>query len=166
MIHYQNPRLVVGTIPVWQDRILLCLRAIEPRAGFWTLPAGFLENGETAAEGAIRETDEEAGARVALGPPFSLLDVVHVHQVHLFYRATLLDTAFGPGPESLEVKLCKESEIPWDNIAFQTISTTLKLFFSDRLNGEFGMHAGSINESRRFVASPPHAAGVPAFVRT
>ncbi len=144
-IHYQNPRIVVGTIPVWKDQVLLCKRAIEPRAGYWTLCAGFLENGEETAQGAIRETDEEAGARIELGPLFSMLDVLHVHQVHIFYRAQLLDINFAPGPESLEVKLCREDEIPWEDLAFKTVAMTLKLFFEDRAKGTFGVHTGVIN---------------------
>jgi len=139
-IHYVNPRPVVGTIPSWGDRVLLCKRAIEPRYGYWTLPAGFMEIGETTAEGAMRETLEEAGARVELGPLFSMLDVPHVEQVHIFYRATLLDEAFAPGSESLEVRLYAEAEIPWPEIAFRTVSMTLRLFFADRARGAYGTH--------------------------
>lgn len=131
-IHYQNPRAVVGTLPVLGERVLLCKRAIEPRYGYWTLPAGFMENGETTAEGASRETLEEAGARVELQGLYSLIDVPHVDQIHLFFRARLLNTDFDPGTESLEVKLFDESQIPWDNIAFRTVSQTLRWFFEDR----------------------------------
>jgi ADP-ribose pyrophosphatase YjhB (NUDIX family) len=148
-IHYVNPRPVVGTIPVWQDCVLLCLRAIEPRLGKWTLPAGFMEIGETTAEGAIRETFEEAGARIDLGELFSLFDVPHVEQVHIFYRASLRDINFGPGEESLEVRLFREAEIPWDDIAFRTVSETLRHFFADRSRGVYGVHTGSIESSRR-----------------
>jgi ADP-ribose pyrophosphatase YjhB (NUDIX family) len=140
-IHYVNPRLIVGSIPVEGPRILLCRRAIEPRYGHWTLPAGFMEVGETAAEGARRETLEEASARVDLGPLFSIIDVVAVDQVHLFYRATLLDGEFGPGEESLDVQLFAPSEIPWDDLAFRTVSTTLQLYLEDAARGHFGMHA-------------------------
>jgi ADP-ribose pyrophosphatase YjhB (NUDIX family) len=143
-VHYVNPRPVVGTIPVWGEQVLLCRRAIEPRYGKWTLPAGFMEIGETTAEGAIRETVEEAGARVELGPLFSMIDVPHVEQVHIFFRADLIDTAFGPGDESLEVRLFHEQEIPWDEVAFRTVSTTLRLYFADRARGEFGTHTRSI----------------------
>src|SRR3712207_6724755 len=101
-IHYQNPRMVLGTIPVWGDKVLLCKRAIEPRYGYWTLPAGFMENGETIADGAARETAEEAGARIAMGDLFSVIDVPHVEQVHLFFRADMLEDTLDPGPESLE----------------------------------------------------------------
>jgi ADP-ribose pyrophosphatase YjhB (NUDIX family) len=143
-IHYRNPLVVVGTIPVWDDRILLCKRAIEPRYGLWTLPAGFMELGETTAQGALRETMEEAEARVELGEVFSLLSVPHVNQVHLFYRARLLDRNFAAGAETLEVELFSESEIPWEAIAFRTIATTLQHFFADRKKGLFRVHAGEI----------------------
>jgi len=143
-IHYQNPRLVVGTIPVWGSKVLLCKRAIEPRYGYWTLPAGFMENGETVSEGAERETIEEAGARITLGPIFSMMDVTHVQQVHVFYRADLLDLDFAPGTESLEVQLFDEAEVPWDDLAFRTVSLTLKRFFEDRAKGAYGLHTDSI----------------------
>jgi ADP-ribose pyrophosphatase YjhB (NUDIX family) len=139
-VHYQNPLTVVGTVPVWGDRVLLCRRAIEPRRGFWTLPAGFMELGETTAEGAVRETIEEAGARIALGPLFTLVNVVRVGQVHLFYRATLEDTDFAPGPESLETQLFDEHSIPWDDLAFKTVARTLRCFFDDRRTGHFQTH--------------------------
>jgi ADP-ribose pyrophosphatase YjhB (NUDIX family) len=143
-VHYRNPLLVVGTIPEWEDQVLLCKRAIEPRSGLWTLPAGFMELGETTAQAALRETLEEANARVELGEAFTLLSIPHVDQVHLFYRARLLDLDFGPGTESLEVALFREHEIPWKEIAFRTISTTLHHFYADRKTGRFGMHAGEI----------------------
>jgi ADP-ribose pyrophosphatase YjhB (NUDIX family) len=143
-IHYQNPRMVVGTVTVWEDKVLLCKRAIEPRYGYWTLPAGFMENGETTGEGASRETLEEAGARIELGPLFSVIDVPHVEQVHVFYRARLLHIDFEPGPESLEAKLVDELEIPWDAIAFRTVGQTLRWFFEDRRNRAFGVHTGAI----------------------
>ena len=134
-IHYQNPKMVLGSIPVWEEdgdmRILLCKRAIEPRHGYWTLPAGFMENNETTTEAAIRETIEEAGANIQLHELFSLLNVPHVHQVHMFYRATLLDLNYAAGIESLEVKMFTADEIPWDEIAFQTVSHTLKFFLAD-----------------------------------
>lgn len=134
-IHYQNPKMVIGSIPVWDHdgdtRILLCKRAIEPRYGYWTLPAGFMENNETTSEAAIRETEEEAGARVEIHELFSLLNVPHVHQVHMFYRATLLDLDYAAGTESLDVQLFREAEIPWDDIAFPTVAYTLKYFFED-----------------------------------
>jgi len=136
--------MVVGTIPEWEDRILLCRRAIEPRLGFWTLPAGFMELGETTAQAALRETLEEARARVELGEAFSLLSVPYVNQVHLFYRARLVEQKFAAGEETLEVRLFSENEIPWEGVAFRTISATLRDFFSDRKEGQFRMHAGEI----------------------
>jgi ADP-ribose pyrophosphatase YjhB (NUDIX family) len=143
-IHYQNPKLVIGTVPVWEDRVLLCKRAIEPRMGFWTLPAGFMENGETTAEAAARETLEEANARVHLMEPYTMYSVTYVDQVHLYYRAALLDTRFGPGTESLEVRLFSEEEVPWAQLAFRTVAVTLKHFFADRAEGKFQFHTGSL----------------------
>jgi ADP-ribose pyrophosphatase YjhB (NUDIX family) len=144
VIHYVNPRPVVGTIPVWNDQVLLCLRAIEPKLGYWTLPAGFMEVGETSADGARRETEEEAGARIELGPLFSMIDVPAVEQLHIFYRARLLDLKFAAGIETLEVRLFSEADIPWDRIAFRTVSTTLRLFFEDRSKGAYGTHTSEI----------------------
>jgi ADP-ribose pyrophosphatase YjhB (NUDIX family) len=148
-IHYQNPRLVVGTVTVWEDKVLLCKRAIEPRYGYWTLPAGFMENGETTGEGAARETLEEAGARIDLGGLYSVIDVPHVEQVHVFYLATLLHLDFEPGPESLEARLFTESEIPWDDIAFRTVGQTLRWFFEDRRAGAHALHTSAIRWSHR-----------------
>ncbi len=143
-VHYENPLNVVGTVPVWNERVLLCRRAIEPRYGLWTLPAGFLELGETTAEGAIRETVEESGAQIELGALFTLLNVVRVGQVHLFYLATMNSPALDPGSESLEARLFAEDEVPWDRIAFRTVRETLQLFFADRRRGEFGVHTADI----------------------
>ena len=156
-IHYQNPKMVVGSIPVWdlhgEARVLLCRRAIEPRRGYWTLPAGFMENDETTADAARRETDEEAGARIELHDLFSMINVPHVHQVHLFYRATLLDLNYAAGIESLEVALFSESAIPWSEIAFQTVSETLKFFFADlrkvREGATFAFHAHDVLKPMR-----------------
>jgi len=140
-IHYENPLNVVGTLPVWQDKVLLCRRNIEPRKGLWTLPAGFMELGETTLEGALRETIEEAGARVEMQELFTLIDVVRVGQVHLFYRARLLDTDFAPGPETIEADLFTEAEIPWGELAFRTTKLTLERYFEDRRAGAgFGVH--------------------------
>jgi len=143
-IHYVNPRPVVGTIPVWDDQILLCRRAIEPRHGFWTLPAGFMEVGETTAQGAQRETVEEACARIELGPLFTMIDVPSVEQLHIFFRARLLDLQFSAGAETLEVRLFAEADIPWDRIAFRTVTSTLRLFFQDRARGTFATHTAEI----------------------
>jgi ADP-ribose pyrophosphatase YjhB (NUDIX family) len=145
-IHYVNPKMVLGTIPVWNDQVLLCRRAIEPRRGLWTLPAGFMEVAESTAQGAMRETMEEAGARVELGNLFSVFDIPHVDQVHLFYLAKLRDLDFAAGPESLEVRLFREDEIPWSTIAFRTITATLRFYFHDRRQGVMSIHTGDIRE--------------------
>ena len=139
-VHYENPLNVVGTVPYLDARVLLCLRNIEPRRGKWTLPAGFMELGETAAQGAARETDEEAGAHFEIEGLFSVLSVPRVGQVHLFYRARLLNEHFDPGPETIETRLFAEDEIPWDEIAFRTVRETLKCFFEDRQRGAFPLH--------------------------
>lgn len=143
-IHYENPLNVVGTVPAWDDQVLLCRRAIEPRYGLWTLPAGFMELGETTRDGALRETVEEAGARVEMQDLFTLLNVVRVGQVHFFYRARLLDTRFEPGPETLEARLFREEEVPWEEIAFRTVKETLRRWFDDRRRGQFGFHSADI----------------------
>jgi ADP-ribose pyrophosphatase YjhB (NUDIX family) len=136
-IHYQNPRNVVGSIPVYGEQVLLCRRAIEPRLGYWTLPAGFMELGESTGYGAARETLEEAGAQVEIGPLYSLLNVPHAEQVHLFYLATMTTPEFSAGEESLEVALFHEHEIPWADLAFPTVKQTLEWFFADRAAGIF-----------------------------
>lgn len=143
-IHYQNPKLVVGCIAEWEGRILLCRRAIEPRHGLWTLPAGFMENSETTAQAAARETWEEACARVELGPLFSLVDVPHISQVHLFYRGELLGGVHAPGPESLETALYAEEDIPWQDLAFRSVTFSLRAYLADRKSGRFGMHTTSL----------------------
>jgi ADP-ribose pyrophosphatase YjhB (NUDIX family) len=144
-VHYENPLNVVGTLPVWEDQVLLCRRAIEPRYGLWTLPAGFMELGETVADGALRETIEEAGAKVELQGLFTLLNVVPVGQVHFFYRARMLDASLDPGPETIEARLFQEHEIPWDEIAFRTVRQTLQHFFDCRRRGEgYPLHIGDI----------------------
>src|SRR5690242_5484488 len=143
-IHYQNPKLVVGTIPERGGKLLLCRRAIEPRYGYWTLPAGFMENNETAGQAALRETLEEAGARVELGEPFSMISVPRVNQVHLFFRARLGELDSKPGEETLEVALFDEADLPWKDLAFRTVGQTLKLWLSDRQAGRFIFHAEDI----------------------
>jgi ADP-ribose pyrophosphatase YjhB (NUDIX family) len=146
-VHYENPLNVVGTIPTWGahgEQVLLCKRNIEPRWGKWTLPAGFMEMGETTAEGAARETVEEAGAQFDMQELFALMNVVKAGQVHLFYRAKLLSTHFDPGFETIEARLFSESEIPWDEIAFKTVSETLKLYFADRRTGKFSFHVHDV----------------------
>lgn len=139
-IHYENPLNVVGTVPCLGDRVLLCKRNIEPRWGKWTLPAGFMELGETTAQGALRETEEEAGAHFEMLELFSVLNVVRVGQVHFFYRARLLDDRFNPGYETQEAQLFSEHEIPWDEIAFRTVRETLECYFSDCRKGRFDLH--------------------------
>jgi ADP-ribose pyrophosphatase YjhB (NUDIX family) len=134
----------VGTLPVWGEQVLLCKRNIEPRKGFWTLPAGFMELGETTEEGAARETDEEAGAHIEMQGLYCLLNVVSAGQVHMFYRARLLDTDFAPGPETMEAKLFHQHEIPWDDLAFRTVRLTLEKYFSDRVEGQFAVHCADI----------------------
>ncbi len=143
-IHYQNPKMVVGCIPEWEGGILLCRRAIEPRYGLWTLPAGFMENGETAQQGAARETLEEANARVAVDGLYSLFNLPHINQVYMLFRSRLLDLDFGPGAESLEVRLFEEEEVPWDRLAFPVVQETLRLYFADRANGGQGLRCGDI----------------------
>jgi ADP-ribose pyrophosphatase YjhB (NUDIX family) len=147
-VHYENPLNVVGTIPVLHasgDRsiggqVLLCKRNIEPRKGYWTLPAGFLELHETTAQGAARETDEEAGAQIEMQGLYSLINVQHVGQVHFFYRARLLSDVFRPGYETMEARLFHEADIPWEQIAFRTVRETLERYFSDAKTGQFGIH--------------------------
>lgn len=131
-IHYQNPKIVAGTLPVFDNKVLLCKRAIEPRLGYWTLPAGFMENKETTPQAAIRETQEEANASVELSHLLSMIDVPHISQVHMFFYAELTDLNFSSGEESLEVKLFSEDEIPWEEIAFPTVKKTLKHYLSER----------------------------------
>ena len=143
-VHYQNPKLIVGAIPEWEDKILLCRRAIEPRHGLWTLPAGFMENSETTAEAAARETLEEANAQVAIGELYSLYNLPYINQVHLLFRARLLNLDFSPGAESLEVRLFSEEEVPWDALAFRPVRYTLQHFFSDRKSGEFKFRIGNL----------------------
>ncbi len=137
--------MVLGTIPVFEDRVLLCKRAIEPRLGWWTLPAGFMENHETTAEGAARETREEAGITFEMGNVFSILSVPHVAQVHLFYLAEMTNDKIEPGPETLEAALFAEQDIPWDDIAFHTVSKSLRWFFEDRKVNTFTVHTGDIH---------------------
>ncbi len=150
-IHYENPINVVGTVPVWGDQVLLCRRNIEPRYGFWTLPAGFLELGESLAEGALRETVEEAGAHIELQELLTVLNVVRVGQVHFFYRARMLDTHLDPGPETIEARLFREDDLPWDELAFRTVRQTLEHFFAERrvrsgdADSAYRQHCGDIS---------------------
>ena len=136
-IHYQNPKIVTGCIPVWGDKVLLCKRAIEPRYGLWTVPAGFMENGESTHAGAMRETLEEANARVAIDELYMTVNLPLINQVYMLFRAQLLDLDFSAGEESLDVRLFSEDEIPWEELAFPTVEISLKHFFADRARGEF-----------------------------
>ena len=143
-IHYQNPKIVVGTIPEWEDRLLLCRRAIEPRAGMWTLPAGYLENGETMIDGARRETLEEAGAKMEKLEPFAMFDLPFINQVYIMFRGPLVSRDYRPGKESLEIRLFAEKDIPWDDLAFVVVRETLARYFGDRAAGRFILHTGTI----------------------
>lgn len=143
-IHYHNPKIVTGCIATWQDKVLMCRRAIEPRHGLWTVPAGFMENGETTYQGAIRETLEEANARVVIDDLYITVNLPHIDQVYMLFRGRLCDLDFSPGDESLETVLMGEDEIPWQEIAFATVSEALRLFFDDRRRGEFPVRMADI----------------------
>lgn len=143
-IHYHNPLIVVGCLPVYGSQVLLCRRAIEPRYGFWTLPAGFMENGETTLEGARRETWEEARAQVASETLYRLFDLPHINQVYMFYRAVMPEAKFAPGSESLEVRLFEEADIPWDALAFPVITQALVDFFADRAQGRYPIRVSGV----------------------
>ncbi|MBK8972180.1 MAG: NUDIX hydrolase [Hahellaceae bacterium] len=134
-IHYHNPRIVAGTLPTYQGRILLCRRAIEPRQGYWTLPAGFMELGESVAEAAARETWEEAEARVNMGPLYTVINIPYIGQVHIFYLADIRDGEYGAGLESLESRLFAPEEIPWEALAFRSVKLTLEKYLDDRKLG-------------------------------
>lgn len=148
-VHYQNPKLIAGCIPVWQDRVLLCKRAIEPRRGFWTLPAGFMEQGETLGEAARREAFEEANVEVEIDGLYTLFSLPHISQVYVFFRARMLEERFFPGSESLETRLFHEREIPWPDIAFATVHRALTHFFSDRRSGDFVQRTEDIGPDSR-----------------
>jgi ADP-ribose pyrophosphatase YjhB (NUDIX family) len=151
-VFYQNPKIVAGCIPEWEDTVLLCKRAIEPRHGYWTLPAGFMENAETTLEAAVRETLEEANARVEITDLYTVFNIPHTDQVYMMFRGKLTDLDFSPGEESLECGLYREHEIPWDELAFPTIVHTLKFYFEDRKRGEFPLRSGDIiREKNRAV---------------
>jgi ADP-ribose/FAD diphosphatase len=144
VIHYQNPRMVVGCIVEHEGRVLMCRRAIEPRRGFWTLPAGFLELGESAIEGAVRETFEEASARVRVVAPYAHFDVPHIGQAYIFYRAELSEPGFAPGPESLEVELLTLEQVPWTELAFPVVRFCLELLQEDQRARRYRSHQGRL----------------------
>ena len=146
-IHYQNPRIIAGCLPVYEDKVLLCRRAIEPRLGFWTLPAGFMENGESTEEAALRETYEEAVAEVEIQSLYTVTSILHVNQVQMFYLAHMPKAEFDISSESLEVALFAEDEIPWDELAFQTIRNALRFYFDDRKRGEYPLRHVSLDAS-------------------
>ncbi len=143
-IHYENPKVVAGCLATWEDRVLLCRRAIEPRRGLWTLPAGFMENEETTSEAAARETWEEARARVEIEGLYTLFNLPHISQVYMMFRARLCNLDFGPGVESLDVALFSEDEVPWDALAFPAVRETLKLYFADRGQAFYPFRAGDL----------------------
>lgn len=148
-VHYQNPRIIAGCIPISGKRILLCKRAIEPRLGYWTLPAGFLENGETVIQGALRECHEEACARLDDPTLFGMYDIPHINQVHIFYQGQLIDDHYAAGEESLEVELFHEHEVPWNELAFPVVTQVLKHLFGDQATDEPGIRTGTINRRLR-----------------
>ncbi len=148
-IHYQNPKIVTGCLPIYEGRVLLCKRAIHPRSGLWTLPAGFLENGETTVEGAIRETREEACAEVSVHGLYTVFNLPHISQIYMFFRADLTNPNFSAGPESTDVQLFEESQIPWEELAFPVIRDTLRHYFSDRSAGDFPVRVGDIRYKER-----------------
>ena len=143
-IHYENPKVICGSLVVHKNRVLLCRRAIEPQYGLWTLPAGFMENGETVEQAAMRETLEEACARVRNLSLYTLINVPHISQVHIFYRAELIDLDFAAGQESLEVRLFDEADIPWSELAFRTVGRTLECFFADRRQQAYPVRSESV----------------------
>jgi ADP-ribose pyrophosphatase YjhB (NUDIX family) len=151
-IHYHNPKIVVGCVPEHEGRILICRRAIQPRLGYWTIPAGFMENNETLQEGAARESWEEALARVEIGSPLAIVHVLHAQQVHVMFRARLPAPDYGVGPESLEVRLCEPSQIPWERIAFPSVRFALEQYLADRAAGREELHFLSIQH--RLQAEP------------
>ncbi len=146
LVHYQNPKVVVGCIVQHQDRVLLCRRGIQPRHGYWTVPAGFMENGETTYQGAVRETWEEATARVKLIAPYLTVNLPHINQVYLLFRAHLSGADFAPGIESLETALFTEAQIPWEQLAFPTVAAALRRYFADRATGHFPRRMADIAE--------------------
>lgn len=153
-IHYQNPKLITGCLPIYEDpahgdKVLLCKRSIEPRSGKWTLPGGFMENDETTEEAALRETQEEANANAEILHLYTMFSLPHISQVYLFYRARLLDLNFSAGEESLEVELFDEKDIPWDELAFAVVTQTLEHYFEDRKNDNFPFRSKEINYQRR-----------------
>lgn len=144
VVHYSNPKVVVGTIPEWEGKILLCRRAIEPRLGLWTLPAGFMENHETTDQGAVRETLEESQAQVQPLQLYAVFSIPHISQVYMMYRASMQSTEFGVTSETSELALFALDEIPWDELAFPVVRATLEAYVQDAQSGRFEQHHGVI----------------------
>jgi ADP-ribose pyrophosphatase YjhB (NUDIX family) len=147
MVHYQNPKVVTGCIPEWQDKILLCQRAIEPRYGLWTLPAGFMENDESNMQGAAREAMEEANADIRDMSLYCVFSIPHINQIYTMYRGLLHEGSASPGYESLEVELVSKDEVPWEELAFPVVRETLKLYYRDLEQGCFSVHYGELRRS-------------------
>ncbi|HSN04672.1 MAG TPA: NUDIX hydrolase [Nitrospira sp.] len=145
-IHYHNPKIVAGCIPEWGDDILLCRRAIEPRLGFWTFPAGFMEIGESTEEAAARETKEEAQAEVEIVSLYAVLSMPHIGQVYMVFRGRLTAPEFGAGSESLEVRLFPRHAIPWEEMAFPVVANALRRYVKDAEEGRFSLHLGSVGD--------------------
>ncbi|WP_439133381.1 NUDIX hydrolase [Pseudomaricurvus sp.] len=148
-IHYRNPNIIAGSLPVYGDKVLLCKRAIEPRYGLWTLPAGFMENGESVEEGALRETWEEARATMELDSLYTIFSLPQINQVYMIFKGELINQDFGPGPESLEVELFSEDEIPWEELAFPVMKKTLQHYFSDRKEGHFPLRSEALYRPKK-----------------
>lgn len=146
-VHYINPKVIVGCIPVWGEQILLCRRAIEPRVGFWTLPAGFMEMGENLQTAASREAMEEANVQVEIESLYNVFSLPHISQVYVFFRAKMVEERFSPGYESLETRLFLEEDIPWGELAFETVRRSLAYFFADRENGAYVMRVEDVKPS-------------------
>lgn len=149
IIHYQNPKVVAGCIPELDGKVLLCKRAIEPRYGLWTLPAGFMENDETTAQAAAREALEEANAQIKITSLYTMFSLPHISQVYVMYRGELENTDYSPGIESLELMLCAEKDIPWESLAFPVVTETLRLYFRDYKKGSFPTYTGDIWKASR-----------------
>lgn len=154
-IHYVNPKIISGCLPIYQDKVLLCRRAIEPRYDKWTLPAGFMENGETTEEGALREAREEANASISIDSLYTMFSLPQINQVHLFYRGQLNSLDYSPGPESLEVRLFSEDEVPWEELAFMVVGKTLKHYFNDRKNDHYPIRSEDLVHPKGRDWKPP-----------
>ncbi|MDH5191076.1 MAG: NUDIX hydrolase [Gammaproteobacteria bacterium] len=151
-IHYENPKIVAGCIPEWEDKVLLCKRAIEPRYGLWTLPAGFMENRESTTQAAMREAMEEAKADVEITSLYTVFNLIHINQVYMLFRSRLQNLDFGAGEESLEVALFEEKDIPWDQLAFPVVEQTLRYFFKDRAAGQFQARMGDFQDRQTLLS--------------